>query len=586
MLSLFLNIYKKFVRIIDKEFDLSTKLIFVFDIIINIIKVLILTYIPLFLIFIVNRKFSVSYIFGILGIEGFVLIIHLLLQNYQNVKYLTIRNRKLQEFQKIFQNVDYYLIENEQFQNEVQKAFNAVSSNMGIDLFLKSVSKCMYLFFVIIVYSIVIFHYNTLILFLVILSFCFLVILNLKHNRQREILETDKMELERRKNYFDKLCIDVKCGKDVRNNKDIKTVLNSYYKSVNNQFFYKISRRIKSDILFINFVSVINYTRDIIGIIILINLYYLKTISLETLPFLLTVYFLISIQLQNFFEELLKVHSSFILVENFYKFLDKYKIKKSISKNIVEIERIEFIDVWFKYPNNNLFTLKNINLTINKFDKVGFVGVNGAGKSTIIKLICGLYKPTKGKILINDIDINLIDKHEYYSLVSAMFQDNTVYATTVYGNIVGKENYKFIDERLKNIVKSIGIEKEIDSFKNKFSQQIRKELEDDGIELSGGLIQKVCCVRTLSKICDVYIFDEPTSALDVNSENQLINSFFEFTRNKIVIYISHKMHELNKLDKVFFLKDRTIHCEGTHNFLLHNCSEYFELYKLQKERYR
>ena len=177
---------------------------------------------------------------------------------------------------------------------------------------------------------------------------------------------------------------------------------------------------------------------------------------------------------------------------------------------------------------SNTEILKNINLEIKNNENIGIIGLNGAGKTTLIKLILRLYKPTKGKILLNKIDIQTIPLHQYsFSLIGVVLQDYFIFAYSIKENIVfhQKENEK----RLKQCIQESGLAEKINKLPYALDTVLYKELNDDGIELSGGENQKLAIARALYKQSKILIMDEPTSTLDPLAEHDIFTKFQSMT---------------------------------------------------------
>lgn len=258
--------------------------------------------------------------------------------------------------------------------------------------------------------------------------------------------------------------------------------------------------------------------------------------------------------------------------------------KKKLSVKETNFE-IVFNNISFKYPNSEKYVLKNVNFTLNIGEKIGIVGENGAGKSTIVKLITRLYEPTSGKILLNGEDISKYDLKSYRENIAIVFQDFSKYQLTMKENIVlSKLEDINRSEKLQKVIDKTQLSGLVDSFPNGLDQMISKSFEN-GTDLSGGQWQKLAIARAYFRDAPFIILDEPSASLDARNEHKLLESFIALASNKTLMLITHKLSALKMVDKILFLKDGSIVEEGSHSELMQKDGQYAELYKLQAEKY-
>lgn len=242
----------------------------------------------------------------------------------------------------------------------------------------------------------------------------------------------------------------------------------------------------------------------------------------------------------------------------------------------------EFKNVSFSYPNSHSYALKNVNLRLKIGDKLAMVGRNGAGKTTMVKLLCRLYKPTEGEILLNGIDIWKYDFDEYAQLFSPIFQDFSLFNMSIQENI--KCGYES-DQNLVQLLDLVGLNERL----NVSGQDLMAKLADlnlEGLTLSGGESQKLAIGRALYKDAPFVILDEPTAALDPYSEAEIYEKFDRLINNKTALYISHRMSSCQFCDRIIVFKDGVIIEDGDHESLLNNKMEYYELFNAQAEYYQ
>ena len=246
----------------------------------------------------------------------------------------------------------------------------------------------------------------------------------------------------------------------------------------------------------------------------------------------------------------------------------------------------EFVNVSFKYPNSNKYILKNISLKITPKEKIALVGLNGAGKSTFVKLLLGLYKPTDGQILLNGIDISLFNREEYFSIFAPVFQDFSIFAFTISENITLQPQDEINYKNLQKALSTSGLYKKISRLSQGYNSNLLKILFENGIDLSGGEKQKLALARALYKESSFYIFDEPTASFDSIAENKIYTKFFNLSKNKSAIFISHRLGSTKFCDTIYFFKDGCITESGKHTELLKQKKDYCYLFYTQAEDYK
>lgn len=257
--------------------------------------------------------------------------------------------------------------------------------------------------------------------------------------------------------------------------------------------------------------------------------------------------------------------------------------KPSVPIDMYKACRIEFKNVSFSY-NKKVPVLKNISFNVSSGEKLAIVGENGAGKTTCMKLLSGLYKPDGGEILINDINISDMPANQYFSLFSAVFQDAFSLPASINENVSLSCNTD--EDKVTAALKKAGLYDKIRTFENGADTLLDKELNKGGIDLSGGEMQKLFLARALYKDAPIIILDEPTAALDPIAENDLYIKFNDLTKNKTAFYISHRLSSTRFCDRILYLKDGQIAESGTHEELMALKGDYFRMYEMQSYYYR
>jgi len=283
-----------------------------------------------------------------------------------------------------------------------------------------------------------------------------------------------------------------------------------------------------------------------------------------------------------------KMHDNNLRLVNYNNFM-KWEsiIKQKGSEIVTNPMNIHFDDVSFKYPGTEQYILKNVSFSIYKNEKVAIVGSNGAGKSTIVKLLLRFYDPSGGKILVNGKDIKEYKLKEYRKHFSVMFQDYVGYAFTIRENItISDLNGKDDMAKAKNAAEKSGVNSIIDKCSSGLETYLTRQFEEDGRELSGGEWQKIALARTFFSDGTVIILDEPSAALDPEAEHQIFETFTELCKDKGAIFISHRLSNVTMADRIIVLDNGQIIEDGSHEELMKLKGRYAYLFSLQAERYK
>ena len=273
-------------------------------------------------------------------------------------------------------------------------------------------------------------------------------------------------------------------------------------------------------------------------------------------------------------------------VREFLDYPETFKMEEGIpiTPNLNISYQIELQDVSFRYPEAAKNTLSHINLTIRPGEKLAIVGPNGAGKTTLIKLICGFLDPTEGKVLLNNTDIQTLNRRDYYRLFSAVFQDFSVLDVTIAENIAQTDE-NINRSLMKRCIDQAGLTEKIDRLPNGVETHIGKVFED-GIHLSGGELQRLMLARALYKNAPIIVLDEPTSALDPIAESEIYSKYSELTDGRMAIYISHRLASTRFCDRIILIAEGSIDEEGTHDEFIARNGHYADLFEIQSRYYR
>ncbi|MBP5250753.1 MAG: ABC transporter ATP-binding protein, partial [Lachnospiraceae bacterium] len=274
-------------------------------------------------------------------------------------------------------------------------------------------------------------------------------------------------------------------------------------------------------------------------------------------------------------------------VDDFRSFMDIDNDLDEGGKSVPKFDKYEFTfeDVWFKYPGAENYALKHLNLTVKAGEKLAVVGLNGAGKTTFIKLLLRLYEPTQGRILLNGTDISEYNRQEYYRLFSPVFQEVCLFAFPLHLNVSMSTVSDSDKEKAVRCLEDAGMAEKIRELKNGVDTEVLKVVEDDGVDFSGGEKQKIALARALYKNAPVIVLDEPTAALDAIAEARLYQDFDRLVSGRTAIYISHRLSSTQFCTNVAMFKDAEMVEYGTHDSLLKAGGAYSEMFNVQAQYY-
>jgi ATP-binding cassette subfamily B protein len=247
---------------------------------------------------------------------------------------------------------------------------------------------------------------------------------------------------------------------------------------------------------------------------------------------------------------------------------------------------IELRNVSFNYPGDEKPAISNINLKIEKGEKLALVGLNGAGKTTLVKLLCGFYQPTEGEILVNGIPIFEYDRDEYYSMISAVFQDTQILPVSIAGNISARRAESTDSGRVRECLSLSGLDEKTAKLPDGENTLLVKELSPEATDLSSGEKQKLLLARALYKEARFLILDEPTASLDPIAENDIYLKYKDLARDKTSLFISHRLSSTRFCDRIILMENGRITEEGTHDSLMEAGGAYAHMFEVQSHYYR
>ena len=243
---------------------------------------------------------------------------------------------------------------------------------------------------------------------------------------------------------------------------------------------------------------------------------------------------------------------------------------------------LEFKDVCFRYPGTEQPVFEHLQLTVKPGEKLAIVGVNGAGKTTLVKLLCGLYRPTHGEVLVNGKKTEEYNRDEYYTLFSTAFQDVHLLPMSIAKNVAMCPEEQIVWDCLRKA----GLAERVRGWKDGLDTNLVKGVQDDAADLSGGEQQKLIFARALYRDAPVLVLDEPTAALDPIAENQLYLQYSELAQDKTSIFISHRLSSTRFCDRIVFIENGKITEMGTHDELMAHGGGYAKMFEIQSYYYK
>ena len=264
---------------------------------------------------------------------------------------------------------------------------------------------------------------------------------------------------------------------------------------------------------------------------------------------------------------------------------EMYKGKLPVEKRSDNQYEIEFDHVWFAYPGTENYALRDFSFKMRVGKKLAIVGMNGSGKTTMIKLLCRLYEPTRGRILLNGVDIRKFDMKEYRQLFSVVFQDLQLFSLKLGENVAGSREY---DQKLAaQCLENAGFGGRLSELPDGLDTYLYKDYDDDGVEISGGEAQKIAIARALYKDAPFVLLDEPTAALDPKAEYEIYSRFDAMVGSKTAIYISHRLSSCRFCDDIAVFHEGQLVQRGSHEQLVSQTDgKYHELWQAQAQYYQ
>ena len=517
-----------------------------------------------------------------------ILLISAFLWSYSKVLYTPIGNkiryRYLLQISEQYISIPYEEYDNPKLQSNVWKIMRPVSGIDGIQAFYTNIGLLIGNVAVLLVSIGILLKIQVWISAMIFIWFGIYTALSIKAANKVDEETNKNIHLRQEEWYLDDIAVDVAYGKEIRVFQLQKWLENKLI-ALHNKLNVLIKKNETTYMMPEILNDIFQFIRDILIYIFLITLYFKNQISVGEFA----SYSVLIMQLNNAlmagtenFKQILSKH------DNYAKMLDFINIpRQSNEGKAIELNNnwiIEFNDVWFKYPESKKWIYENLNFTIKKGSKIAIVGLNGVGKTTLLKLLLRLYKPTKGKITLNDIDIWEYKLDDYFQLFAPVFQEINIFPFTIRENMsFGRE---VSEEVIIQAIKDSGLEMEEMNNFNLDTTYMTRYLHPDGLNLSGGQSQKFVTARAFASKRPIYILDEPTSALDAVAEYDFYYKIDEIMKEQTVLFVSHRLASTQFCDEIVLIENGTIVEKGTHKELLEKDGRYSELFIVQAKYYQ
>lgn len=524
------------------------------------------------------------------AIYGVVAAIQAFLTSRNRNQYIDIRMMLFSHrlFSKCM-GMDYQLYENESVREDKEKALRSTYTNQqGIEGIMHHNVKLLTNLLGMIAYAAIIGVINPVILLLlVVISLVQILVYNrakiYEHSKKDEM---SKLNITQK--YLQEQAFDLKAGKDIRLYQLNRLIDRVYDKT--NRSLRNIKMKIQGAYYANDVVEVIlKFVRDAVCYGYLI---YLLMNGLKVSYFVLYIGIVggLATWVMKITEDVSKISRDLLLISDFREFIDmKDEFRHKGGTEITEEDTafdIVFDHVSFRYRGASDYVLKDVSFHMKKGDSFALVGINGAGKTTLVKLMCGFYQPTEGRIFINGVDMKALNIEDYFKKIAVVFQDSNTLSFTIGENISGEETKYINKEKLNKALELSGLKFKIDKLEKGTDTYLNKDMDDSGIQLSGGEVQKLMLAKALYKEARLLLLDEPTAALDAIAESELYEKYQGLLKGKTSLFISHRLASTRFCNHILFLENGRIAEEGNHDILMNQKGKYAEMFNVQSQYYK
>lgn len=463
-------------------------------------------------------------------------------------------------------------------------------ANNGMNSFLDALANLVDRFFYL---ASVITIITSLDVWLVLFSLCCVLVLFFFQGKITEYTyQTDRMVTRdrRRAEYAKKLCYGADYVSDVKILK-LGQALKKEYLTASNKIQAAVRKRSRSKVLLrVSDEGLRFFILNVVTMIYLVFRIRSGYLSVSSFVVLITATMQLSYELFSFVKSLNAFYRLGIYTDDLVKVLEcESEVENSSGKRKLEsINSIHLEGVSFAYPQKERMVLKNVNMHISRGQKIAVVGHNGVGKTTLIRLLLRLYDVKKGVISVEGENVQAVDLASYRDQIGVVFQDYHYYAMTIAENVLMRKAEDDEDRKLVRwALEKADLWEYVEGLPEKMDTVLTREFDDKGLNLSGGQSQKLALARIFAqKNKQVLIMDEVSAALDPYSENAINQSVLEFCRDKMLIFISHRLSLMKEMDYIYYFEDGEVREQGTHEELLQEDGKYAHMYRLQAEAYR
>ena len=483
-------------------------------------------------------------------------------------------------------NTDYENIEPQKKQKLLGKAANAIGGNFqGVEKVMTEATELAVIIFGILSYGTAVLVLDWRILLVTFAMFIEDVLLRTYAIKYSDAHREESSEIWRKKNYIKQKSFNISAGKDIRIYQ-LGEWFNSLFVGII-KHRAQLEKKLQLRWFFPTLSGMFfNFARNILAYALLIKKVLDGSMDIATFTLylgLLEGFTSWIYTLSQRFNDLRKASHEFNDLHEFLN-LEERPRKKGEDK-ISSAPSIIFRDVNFAYPDVEKSTINNLSFEIKAGEKIALVGNNGAGKTTIVKLLTGLYHQTSGNILVNGKTIDELGLDNYQDNVSVLFQDTNPLAFTVMENVSGVEECDTDKNKMWTSLEKAGLKEKIESLEQKENTYITQNFSQDGILLSGGETQKLLLAKAIYKNGNFLILDEPTSALDPIAESKIYEEYNNMADGKTAVFISHRLASTKFCDRIMFLENGHIVEFGTHDELMAKGGKYKEMFDIQSQYY-
>jgi len=491
-----------------------------------------------------------------------------LLQTFLNKK-LALVNIELQHGLKVYlgkhiMNMDFEKIEDTDILDLKERALYPINMQNSLNELIESISNLINVLISIISLFLIVSQLSVLLLIGILLFNIASLFVFKKEQINFDIFYDQLPQTMRRSMYYESISSDYKSLKDVQIYKG-KALLLEKLKTAQDANVKLFDKVFNKNGKYEGLIGIITHIQLIFIYIFCIYNILNKMITFGSFTMYINASTQFASQIQSIFNSIILIHQNCKYLEVYFDFLD---IKSHYSNGHMKIDdkhdlSIEFSHVYFHYPNQKEYILKDISVTIRPGEKISIIGMNGAGKTTFVKLLCRLYQPSSGTIYLNGVNIECYSFDQYISIISTVFQDYKLFDFSFKENIVLNNPQKDVLE----VIQKAGLKENIEKCSNGIDTNISKKFDESGIELSGGESQKLAIARAIYKDTPILVLDEPTAALDPYAEYEIYKKFDEISIGKTILYISHRLSSCLLSDRIFVFDHGEIVEEGTHKEL-------------------